>query len=190
MYDFKKRLFIVRHALTEENKKGVCLGWIDTKNSPEELLRVLNLVKNSLDGKKIDCIVSSSLGRSVYTAKAISKKLKIGKLVIDPSFNDLNFGYYARKNPELIKKIQPEMYNKKGFFKYNVCLKEGESLKLLEKRIIGGLKKLYNLSQKERILLVAHGSVIVMIHKILHQKGYYTFYPSVDNRSHDTVFNF
>jgi broad specificity phosphatase PhoE len=90
----------------------------------------------------------------------------------------------------LIQEVQPEIYDHRKFFKYDIALKEGESLEMLEKRVRKGLNELLLLSRKGKILLVTHGSVIVMIHKIISERDYYDFYPEVDINSNYKIFRF
>lgn len=189
MYDFNDNLAVIRHAQTVENEKG----YICTRRSVpsvEKIEKLASSVIHSLLQMNIQQIITSNVERAIVTGEYIKKMLKIDTIRKCPYFDDLDFGIYEGKDPHEIKKIQPNMYNEYGFFKYYNRLKGGESLDGLEKRVHIGLKKLEKLTKDKSTLLVTHGSVIVMLHKLYHDSDYYEFYPSIDKISHNRVFIF
>ena len=146
MFDFNGNLIVIRHAPTAENKQGVCLGRLENIPFEVEVEKVCELVKNEPSLNGISFIISSSLNRARVTAERINNFLKAGNFIIDPRFNDLDFGWFCGKDPKLIQEVQPEIYDHRKFFKYDIALKEGESLEMLEKRVRKGLNELLLLS--------------------------------------------
>ena len=175
-----KTLYAIRHSQTHEDRGNICSGWTEATPIESDIDKVHDIIINFVSNKQIGLIICSEQSRTIKTAQSIQTKLGISKLTIDSCFNDLDFGYFSGKSPGLIKKIQPEIYDDRGFFKYYMPLKDGESLANLETRVRKGLKRLSTLCYSKDILLITHGSVIVMLHKILFNQDYYNFFPTVD----------
>ncbi|MDD5376650.1 MAG: histidine phosphatase family protein [Candidatus Gracilibacteria bacterium] len=93
-------------------------------------------------------------------------------------FRELNFGYFEGKRAELIRNLQPEIYDENDFFRYDIKLLGGESILDLKKRVESGLKKLCSVNKN--ILLITHGSVIHMIYSILGNIDYNQSYSGID----------
>ncbi|MBN1792129.1 histidine phosphatase family protein [Candidatus Woesearchaeota archaeon] len=190
MFEFDGRLYLIRHGLTQANIEGICLGNTEVAVVGNELERVRILVDRALSGARLKYLISSSLLRALQTADQLSEYFTIPERNIDTRFDDLNFGVFAGQHPMRILELQPEIYDHRGFFKYDVPLLGGESLHMLETRVTEGLKDVKGNAHCGNVLIVTHGSVIVMIHKILSGRDYYDFYPAVDNISHERVFRF
>jgi len=187
--NFEGKLFVIRHADMGKECDKFCQGRVDTLPSEKALQKKKNQARKHLKNKGIKKIFSSSLPRAIQTAKIIAKELDIKEIIIEDNLNDLDFGYFTSKKPSEIKEIQPEMYDEQNFFRYEVALKGGESLADLEKRVRSGLEKIRN-EAKDNVVVVTHGSVITMMHKIVHDRDYYDFYPHVEEGSYEKIFNF
>ena len=97
------------------------------------------------------------------------------------------FGYFDLKSPQLFKKIQPELFDSEGYFKYETKLKNGESLKDLELRVKKFLNSIKNLDKN--ILIVSHGAVILMIYSLLNNISYNTVFKEI-NIDNNSIFEF
>jgi probable phosphoglycerate mutase len=190
MLQFEGQLYVLRHSLTQPNIDGVCVGNSQASALPSDLERVSAMVKSSIGNTVITHLLSSALPRARQTAAQIQTDISAKELQIDERFNDLDFGIFTGQDPRKIREIQPSIYDERGFFRYSIPLIGGESLQMLENRVTHGLQDIYKTKHGSNTALVTHGSVIVMIHKILSGKEYYTFYPSIDNVSHERVFRF
>ena len=88
-------LFIVRHGLTEANKRGITNGRMDEPLAVEGLDQADRLA-DRLQYKHIDIIYSSPLQRSVQTASPIARKL--GKTInLDDRLIEVGFGEFEGK---------------------------------------------------------------------------------------------
>lgn len=183
------KLYVIRHADMGKEYDKFCQSRVDTLPSKNALLAKKRQAREHLKNKEVKKIYSSPLPRAIQTAQIIAKELDIKEIIIEDLFNDLDFGYFTSRRPSKIKEIQPEMYDERNFFRYEVALKGGESLADLEKRVRFGLKKINNETQ-ENVIIVTHGSVITMIHKVIHNRDYYEFYPHVEEGSYEKIFNF
>lgn len=187
--NFEGKLYVVRHADMGKEYDQFCQSRVDILPSRNALLAKRGQARKHLKNIGVNKIYSSPLPRAIQTAHIIAKELDIKEIIVEDSFNDLDFGYFTSRRPSEIKKVQPEMYDERNFFRYEVALKGGESLADLEKRVRSGLKKINNKTQ-ENVILVTHGSVITMIHKVIHNRDYYEFYPHVEEGSYEKIFNF
>ena len=146
------------------------------------------LPEDILSLNEIDILISSDLYRAKKTAIFTKHFIWYNKRIKYMSeFRELNFWYFEGRKAELIKKMQPEIYDEKGFFKYDLELIWGESILDLRERVEFWLKKLIHLNKS--ILLVTHGSVIHMIYSILLDKDYNQSYTEI-NIDFDRVHHF
>ncbi|MBD3361226.1 hypothetical protein GF358_00355 [Candidatus Woesearchaeota archaeon] len=190
MYRFKNKIVLIRHAATVENQKKLCLGWIKTHTKKKELKKTTHSLIDELSLANIDCILTSELNRTIVTAEYLNQYLLVNEMYSNSLFNDLNFGIYSKKKPALIKKKQPEIYDKGGLFKYDVCLFGGESLQDMEKRVNKGISLLENMAKYRKILLVTHGSFIMMMYKVFYNTKYNEVYLRLHQNLENKLFKF
>ena len=119
MYNFNNNLFVIRHAPTEENKVGLCLGQSNNTNTTVASLQMLQEhVLSELLAANITLIITSDLKRSKTTANFLNKELNVSAIESHCAFNDLDFGFFTDKPSHLLKVHQPEIYDSKNLFKY------------------------------------------------------------------------
>ncbi len=181
-------LYVIRHGRTNANNKGLCLGWTDSAIAPGEKKNIDSLAK-TLKRKKINVIFCSDLKRAKTTFESINNILKCENFFFSSDIRELNFGIFEHKSPKYIKKFQPEIYDRNGFFYYDTSLEKGESLKHLEKRVNNALKKMRYWLDKGNVLVITHGSVITMLHHKLKKKSYAYFFKNLDLDS-NSIFEF
>jgi len=101
----KNRIFLIRHARTEENVKGIIQGSSIGGNVPEEDLILLNNWGDSLKDllNKSGLIISSDQLRSIKTAEVLRKKFKL-PLLSTHSLRQRGWGLNEGKNIKDIKK--------------------------------------------------------------------------------------
>lgn len=168
-------LYIIRHFRTSWNDQWLCQWWKswriykDNIRSPKDLVYL----------NEIDILISSDLHRAkktaIFTKQCIWYKNRIKYM---NEFRELNFWYFEGKRAELIRNLQPEIYDENDFFRYDIKLLWGESILDLKKRVESWLKKLCSVNKN--ILLITHGSVIHMIYSILWNIDYNQSYSGID----------
>jgi len=130
-------LILVRHGISEYNKKGLWTGWIDIDLSPEGYEEARKAAA-TIKGYRLDKAYSANLKRCTETLNEIKKVLHCADLqtAITPTLRERNYGELAGKNKWKIK----EQYGDEQFFKWrrgwDVPIPGGESLKDVYDRLI------------------------------------------------------
>lgn len=129
-------LVLVRHGLSEYNKKGLWAGWIDIPLAPEGYEQARKTAETLRD-INFDYCYSSPLIRSIQTLEEIKKVLNISLPTIqNEALNERNYGIYAGKNKWQIKEELGEEEFQKLRRSWDYPVPEGESLKQVYEREI------------------------------------------------------
>ena len=148
-------LYLVRHGNTENNKKGIIMGQIDTPLT-DEGLKDARALSRYLKKFKFDAIFSSDLGRAFITAYIISDTANMkSKLHRARELREINFGIYANYSKDLMKKKCPQ-YKKDMDFVFP----QGESFNGMQKRVVSFVKRLEKKYPKKTLLLVTHAGAL------------------------------
>lgn len=160
------RIILVRHGETDWNSAKRYQGYSDIALNQKGIEQA-KLAAERLAGENIHAVYSSDLKRAVQTADYIASKH--GLLVQKHSgFREIHFGRwegYTYKqamadNPDLLTAI----YNGKT----EVCMPEGESFRLVQKRAVAALDECIEKYLGCTFVVVAHGGALcTMICKIL-----------------------
>jgi len=128
-------LYLVRHLKTEWNKYWLCQWWKWWKILNDSYLSYEEVIE-FLKKEEIDYIFSSDLSRAKITSVYIKNQLWFKKNInYSYFFREINFWIFEGQDCNLIKKVQPYIYDSNWFFKYNVKLKNGESVNDLRERV-------------------------------------------------------
>ncbi|MDA1196990.1 MAG: 2,3-bisphosphoglycerate-dependent phosphoglycerate mutase [Nanoarchaeota archaeon] len=156
----KNSIFLFRHAQSYFNRAKKFTGWKDSKLTPfgiKQAKKVAKLLKN----KHIDVAYHTRLSRSKDTLKAVlkfhpecKKKIKDDRM-IERSYGELQgttHAVFLRNHGE--KKLHIIRRS------YDVAPKNGESIKMVEKRVNAFIKELLKKIKKENInvAISAHGN--------------------------------
>lgn len=87
-----KNLYLVRHAQSEYNEKGIFQGRLDSDLTPLGFVQA-RLLAQELIGKNIQLIYSSPQRRAYKTALTIADLLGV-ELVVDHRIREMSFGNY------------------------------------------------------------------------------------------------
>ncbi len=130
-------LVLVRHGLSEYNKKGLWTGWTDIPLAPEGIDEARK-TGEELKGMSFDYCYSSPLLRARQTLNEIKKILGIEhvKTIEDPALNERNYGIFTGKNKWQIKEQVGEEEFQKIRRSWDYPIKNGESLKQVYEREI------------------------------------------------------
>ncbi len=185
----KLKIYLFRHAQTYFNRAHRFTGWKDSKLTPlgkEQAKKIALKLKN----KKIDVAYRSHLSRSKDTLKAVLKyHPECRKIITDDRIIERSYGKLQGKSHEQfvkqmgIKDYQTLLHwhkvdflhgkDKEDFIKkhgeadlqivrrsYNIPPPDGESVKMVEKRVNSFVKELLKKMKREKInvAISAHGN--------------------------------
>ena len=153
-----EQIYIIRHGLTESNKKKIYAGWSDESVCNEGISNLLE-IGNKLKKFKIEKIFSSPIQRAIQTAGIINSSLDIST-EIEKSLKEMKMGPWEGLSEEEVAKKYPrewKIWNSKPF---ELKLDGRETLKDLQLRTLRAIKKISNNSNFSRILAVTHVALI------------------------------
>lgn len=154
------KIYLFRHGGTKYNEKKIFTGWKDSKLSPLGLKHA-KILAQKLKNKKIEVAFRTRLSRSKKTLKEVLKYHPECKIVIeDDRMIERSYG----KLQGMSHKKFIEKYGKKKFDiyhrSYDVAPPGGESIKMVEKRVISFIKDLLEFVKREKVnvAISAHGN--------------------------------
>lgn len=156
------KIYVIRHGLTELNKKKKVNGEIDEPLASEGIEQAHEAV--NILPKTIKHIYSSPMLRARQTAEIISSKLNLPKSSWPEELREIQMG------AALVGKSWEEMENgldlkqKHRSVEFDYRQFGGESVKDVKKRLIKFLKKINNKHQDFEVLLITHGGIIRFFH--------------------------
>jgi len=147
-----KKLYYVRHGLSQANVDNVWTGQSETELTKEGIkqasARGRDMNKNAI---KVDLIISSPLSRALHTARLIAKEIGYpeNKIEINPLFVERNYGIFENTPVE-------------DFFSEHTIkdmdqMEGAESMEDLHERAKKALIYL-NTIEHDNILVVSHGT--------------------------------
>lgn len=164
------RLLIIRHGQTEWNLKKKYCGFTNIGLNATGRKQVMQLRK-TLKNYTIDKIYASDRKRAIQSAKILFSKRKIE---IVPDLKEMGFGIFEGLSYKEIMKKYGKLYSKWLNKPYSVALPKGESLKILEKRVVKAIKKIVSLNKDKTIAIVCHGGVTsAFLNHILKTKDFW-----------------
>lgn len=177
------KFIIVRHGQTLWNAEKRFQGKTDTKLSKKGIKQAKMLAKK-LSGKNIDVIYTSSLKRTVATAKEMLKFHKKAKIIKAKELDELLWGIWEGIKLSEVKKIYPELYKKRENDRFNFKIPKGESLRMLQSRVKKFLHRIMPKSKHKSVLIVSHLNVSrVLIGILMGLKGKKAASLNLDNAS-------
>lgn len=149
--------YICRHGETENNKRGLMSGWIDTPLTDAGKQNALSAAKK-LAGIKLDKIISSDMGRAFATAYIIARQLEYThEIEMQRGLREVNYGDFANHPYSVLPKMPAEEFA-------NYINPKGESLAQMQQRVLACVDKLANKYEGNTVLLAAHDGTINAIH--------------------------
>ena len=159
------KIDFVRHGETEYNKNGFITGQIDAPLNEEGIEQAKKTLLEIPDDYSE--IYSSDLIRCRQTAEILNQKLNL-QIQYDPRLRERNFGSLGGKKfseldstGEMIEKDRNQEYDYRPY--------GGESVQDVKKRLFAFIEDIRRNKKSEKILVVAHGGIIRLLHNI--QKG-------------------
>lgn len=147
-----KKLYFIRHGLSELNVKGLYAGITDTPLTEEGRAQAKKTGQQAKEmNLRIDVIISSPLSRALETAQILAKEVNYpeSKIIVDKRVIERNFGALEGKpwSPNHTDEYKQQMGGLMG----------GESEEALVARVRSALDWIESLSH-DNILVVSHGA--------------------------------
>ena len=160
MTEAKRKIWFVRHAQSEYNKKHLFTGWHDPNLTEKGIEAALNL-REELSPIDFNYVFCSPLKRASQTVQHIIDK---DKVIYDDRLKERSYGDWAGLNKTEIKeKVGEDLFlsARRG---WSTKPPNGESLEDVSKRVKGFLDGLPDVGN---ILVVSHGNTIRAISVLL-----------------------
>lgn len=163
-------LILVRHGLSEYNKKGLWTGWDDPDLAPEGVVEA-QVAAGTLRDLPIDAGFTSLQKRHIQTLNIVKEALGKETLPVTENIalNERDYGTFTRKNKwEVKKEIGDEEFQKlrRG---WDYPIPEGESLKQVYERVVKYYETsiLPELKKGKNILISSSGNALRSLVKCL-----------------------
>ncbi len=185
----KKHIYLFRHGETYFNEDHRFTGWLDSKLSPKGI-RQAKKIAQKLKNKRIDVAFQTRLSRSKDTLKYVlkyhpeCKTIIVNDKMIERSYGKLQGKWHKafvkkegtdsyktllqwHKIDHLHGKERERFVRKVGEAElkiirrsYNVAPPKGESVKMVEKRVLSFIKELLKFMKREKVnvAISAHGN--------------------------------
>lgn len=163
-------LILVRHGMSDWNKKGLWTGLRDISLCEEGRIESQKIA-DKLKDIKIDIAFTSKLLRSTETLDEIIKKLNLINLPVieHEALNERDYGVYTGKNKWEVKKQFGEDMFQKIRRAWDYPIEKGETLKDVYDRVIPYYQSNIEpeLKKGKNVLVVSHGNTLRAIIKYL-----------------------
>jgi len=156
----KLHIYIFRHGETYYNRSKRFTGWENSRLTPKGIEQS-NIIAGKLRKKTFRTAFKTSLSRSSDSLKIILKyHPECKKVIVDDRMIERSYGDLERKFHKTVigryGKGQFDIWHRS----YDVPPPGGESIKMVEKRVLPFIKDLIILMERERVNVVisAHGN--------------------------------
>ncbi len=158
----KLHIYLFRHGQTYFNRDKRFTGWKDSKLTPKGRADAKKLARE-LKSKKIDVAFVTRLSRSRDTMREVLKYHSECRAVItNDKMIERSYGKLAGQyHKDIIAKYGKERFDK-WHRAYDFPPPGGESIKMVEKRVLSFIKELLAFMKREKVnvAIAAHGNSI------------------------------
>ena len=158
----KRKITLVRHGITEWNKKFRYQGITDVPLSPEGEEQAKKAALR-LTCESVDRVISSPLGRSMKTASIIAET--IGKDCVErwDELREVDFGDWEGLTvPQIKDKFGEDLFERWKTSQVDVTATNGEEADLVYKRAEACAARILALKD-EHVVVVGHGALFRML---------------------------
>lgn len=162
-------LVLVRHGLSDYNKKGLWTGWTDVSLAPEGIDQAKK-TGEQLKDIHINYCYTSLLRRTQETLHEILQVTgQFPETISDKAFNERNYGVYTGKNKWDVQKDVGEEQFQNIRRSWDFPIPEGESLKQVYDREIPYFEEdvLPKLKAGKNVIIVSSGNPLRALVKYL-----------------------
>ena len=158
----KLHIYIFRHGETNFNRSKRFTGWVNSRLTPEGIEQA-KLIAEKLRKKPFQIAFKTSLSRSSNSLKIVLKyHPECRRVIVDDRMIERSYGDLERKYHKTVIKN----YGKRQFDvwhrSYDVPPPGGESMLMVEKRVLSFVKDLFILMEREKVdvAISAHNNSI------------------------------
>lgn len=152
------KIYLIRHGLTESNKKKIYAGWSE-ECLCEEGVVALHKIGRKLKEFKIDKIFSSPIQRAIQTAEIINSFLE-KTIEIEEKLKEIKMGFWEGLSEYKVAEKFPQEWKIWNTKPSELKLYGRETLKELQIRALKAVKKISNNADCLKILAVTHVALI------------------------------
>lgn len=152
-----KNLYLLRHAQSEYNEKGIFQGRLDSDLTPLGFVQARLVAREFLD-KKIQVIYSSPQRRAYKTALTVADLLGL-EVVVDERIREISFGDYEGKHFWTLVEEEGETFRAWLSNPLKNPLPTQENMESFRKRVESFMADVLR-SDYENLLIVAHGGTL------------------------------
>jgi broad specificity phosphatase PhoE len=163
------KIYVVRHGITELNKKHALNGWIDEPLA-EEGFKQAEILRDALP-EDIKVIYASSLLRARQTAEIINRRFRV-PITYHDELREMSSGTLSGKTFAEIEKEHGVEYGREKFVRleYDYRQFQGESVEEVRNRVHKIIDEIKSSHREGGVLLVTHGGVVRLIEHDYHQR--------------------
>jgi len=154
----KTRLIIVRHAEAVGNKIREFHGWTDEGITEKGKLQA-SIVAERLKNMPVDVIYSSSMKRTMETARYIAEAKNLPVIPVD-DLKEINGGLWEGMTWSELARKYPNEYDTWENKPHIHQMPGGESMECFQKRVVSAVMRILEKEAGKNILIVTHGTVI------------------------------
>lgn len=165
----KTEIWLIRHGETDWNAQQRLQGWADiplNETGKNQALAVRRYVQHQQ--LHVDHVLSSDLCRAAETAQ-IAFDLPTAAITRYNSLRERNYGIYEGELWQKLIEIDGRTQPKLNLRHPHQDIPNGESLTVFNDRILGAFNELASNYKGKRLAVVAHGGVIDIVWRQLHQ---------------------
>lgn len=151
-------LFAVRHGETEWNAVGKQQGHLDSPLT-QTGIKQAEALAIGLQGKGIEVLYSSDLGRALQTAHIIADKLSL-EVNVDHRLRERHLGSMQGLTKEEFRRQYPDEWAAFDSGDPDYCFPGGESVRQRHVRSVACVEELAPRDPDLTVLVVAHGGVL------------------------------
>ncbi len=152
-----KNLYLLRHAQSEYNEKGIFQGRLDSDLTPLGFVQA-RLVAQELSDKGIDIIYSSPQRRAYKTALAVADVLGL-EVIVDERIREMSFGEYEGRHFWRLMEEEGELLRAWLSNPVENPLPTQEDMESFKNRVESFLMDILQ-ERHTSILIVAHGGTL------------------------------
>jgi 2,3-bisphosphoglycerate-dependent phosphoglycerate mutase len=150
----KLHIYVFRHGETSFNRSKRFTGWVNSRLTPKGIEQT-NLIAEKLKEKKSQIAFNTRLFRSSNSLKIVLKyHPECKRVIVDDRLIERSYGDLERKYQQTIIK----KYGKRQFDlwhrSYDIPPPGGESIKMVEKRVLSFVRDLITLMKREKFNVV------------------------------------
>jgi 2,3-bisphosphoglycerate-dependent phosphoglycerate mutase len=153
-YAMKLHIYLFRHGETDFNRSKRFTGTVNSRLTSKGIDQA-NLIAEKLKEKTFQIAFKTSLSRSSNSLKIVLKyHPECKKVIIDDRLIERSYGNLERKYHKTIIKKYGEKEFDLWHRSYDVPPPGGESIKMVEKRVLSFVKDLLTLMKREKVNVV------------------------------------